>query len=92
MSIKERQKKTMEVYEITKCEKLICGVKTEYCFLRIGLSHYRIKIRRGNSEAESDFNGDFFNVVGLFKTMIDTDTLPENLSEIACDIKNSFCV
>ena len=82
----------MEVYEITKCKKLVCGVETEYYFLKTCSSHYQIKICRESSETEEEFNGDFFDVVKLFKTIVDTDTLPENLSEIACDIKNSFCV
>ena len=83
---------TMELYEIAKYQKVICGIETEYYFFKKNSECYRIVICRENQKTHEDFTGDFFETASLFKLIVDTDTLPENLSEIASDIKNSFCV
>ena len=82
----------MNLSEIVKCEKEICGIDTEYYLFRIDDKRYRICIYRENINTSAEFYCDFFDVVELFKAIVKTDTLPENLSEIACDIKNSFYV
>lgn len=82
----------MKTQEIVKYKKEICGVNTEYSFFRVDEMRYQICICRGDTSEKAEFGGDFFSIGELFKIIVDTNTMPENLPEIACDIKNSFCV
>ena len=82
----------MELYEIAKVNKNICGIQTEYTLFKANSNIYSIEIKRGEDTVKEVFNGDFFSIVKLFETIFNTDTLPENLPEIACDAKNTFYV
>ena len=78
--------------EIVIRNKQICGVDTQYKFYKNDENSYEIGISRGPKDGALTYIGDFFDAVALFKTMIETDTLPENLEDIAEDIKNFVTV
>jgi len=77
----------MKTCEIVTREKTVCGAAVRYSLTKLAEESYEIKII-GHSEASAVFDGDFFEIVDLFKTMIITDTLPENLFDIHQDFKN----
>ena len=82
----------MKAQEIVKCEKEICGINTQYYLFKVSESRYQICISRGNTSEKAEFDGDFFDIADLFKIIVNTNTLPESLADIACDFKNSVCV
>ena len=82
----------MKFCEIEKIRKTILGDETEYTLYKETSNTYSIEIAKGNDIAKADFYGNLFTVVKLFEIIFNTDTLPENLSDIACDIKNTIFV
>ena len=82
----------MALQEIIKLKKEICGTETGYLLSKERKNVFSIEITRNSDLAKEDFYGDFFDVVRLFEIIFNTNTLPENLSEIAYDVKNSIWV
>ena len=78
--------------EIASRTKLIRGINTQYKLCKENENSYEMGISRGLNNGTLLYNGDFFDAVALFKTMCETDTLPENLEDIAEDIKNFVTV
>ena len=77
----------LKTCEIARCEKFICGNKVQYELIRCSDETYRICASDDQSEFSSEFKANFFDIVELFKTMVNTQTLPENIPDIAEDYK-----
>ena len=71
--------------EIATYEKSILGVETGYCLKRISRNTYEISIKRRDTEKRVNFEGDLFDIFDLFRLIVDSDTLPENMDDIAED-------
>ena len=75
----------LKTCEIARCEKFICGNKVQYKLIRCSDEIYRICVSDDLSKASAEFKANFFDIVGLFKTMVDTETLPTNIPDISED-------
>lgn len=74
---------------ITKYERLVCGLRTEYCLTKNSEGAYEVTVNRNGESATALFCGEFFEIVNLFKNIINTDTLPDNICDIAEDFNDS---
>lgn len=63
----------------------ICGKEVKYTLFKLDETEYEISVWRDGIEESAKFFCDFFTVVDLLKVMENTDTLPENIKEIAED-------
>ena len=79
------KEKSCNCCEIATYEKIILGVETGYCLKRISESTYEISIKRRDIEKRVNFEGDLFDIFDLFRLIVDSDTLPENMDDIAED-------
>lgn len=76
------------ICEIDRCQKTVGGKNTEYRLERTKEAHYEIVITRDCESVREEFYGSFFDIAELYKMIVETDTLPENLVDISQDIKS----
>ena len=74
-----------EGLQIAVHSKTICGKSVKYSLYKLSENEYEISILKDGIEECAIFECDFFRVAELFKVIEDTDTLPENIKEIAED-------
>ena len=79
------KEKSCDFCEIATYEKIILGVETRYCLKRISQNTSEISIKRRKTEKRVSFEGDLFDIFDLFRCIVDSDTLPENMDDIAED-------
>lgn len=79
--------KSRESCEIARYERNILGVETQYSLKRASEASYEVSVKRGTEEKNVIFNGDFFEIFDLFRSIVISDTLPENMDGIAEDFK-----
>ena len=79
------EEKSCDFCDIATYEKIILGVPTSYRLKRIYQSAYEISIRRRDIEKRVIFKGELFDIFDLFRCMVVSDTLPENMDDIAED-------
>ncbi|MBQ7292727.1 MAG: hypothetical protein IJW79_03190 [Clostridia bacterium] len=65
--------------------KEICGKTVKYTLSRVSENAYEISAFRETAEESAIFYCDFFQAAELLKVMENTDTLPENIKDIADD-------
>ena len=82
----EEEKSTV-LCPIARLRKEILGVPTEYQLEFIKDGEYRIAVVRDGERGEAKVKGDFFHVTDIFKTVVETDTLPENMEYIESDFE-----
>ena len=76
--------KTQKLNVVTH-SKTICGKRVKYALCKLEESEYEISVWRDGREESAKFFCDFFTIVDLLKVIENTDTLPENIKEIAED-------
>ena len=74
-----------ERLQIAVYSKIICGKSVNYSLYKLSENEYEISIFKDGVEENAIFACDFFCAAELFKVIKDTDTLPENIKEIAED-------
>ena len=79
------KEKSCSCCEIATYEKIILGVETKYSLKRISENSYEISIERRDIQKRVAFEGDLFDIFDLFRCMVTSDTLPENMDDIAED-------
>ena len=72
-----------------KYEKSVNGINTEYQLTKNCTEVFEISVSRNREVVSESFAGDFFDALELFKLIVNTDTLPENLCDISEDYKNN---
>ena len=75
----------MNSYKIDEREQMINGSVAKYRLEQGDDGGFIIAIKRGSEEVAQRFAGDFLEIVGLYKTMVETYTLPENLEDLKYD-------
>lgn len=74
--------KSRECCEIARYERNILGLETQYCLKRASEASYEVSVKRGAEEKSVVFNGDFFEIFDLFRSIVISATLPENMDGI----------
>ncbi len=77
--------KSRECCEIAKYERSILGIETQYRLKRASEASYEVSVKRGDEEKSVIFYGDFFEIFDLFRSIVTSDTLPENMDGISED-------
>ena len=80
------EKKTEDL-QIAKYERTVCGAVTEYILAKSREDVYSVTVIRNGEIASAAFEGRFFDIADLFKKIVETDTLPENIYDISEDFK-----
>lgn len=81
------EEKRIALCPIARLRKEILGVPTEYQLEFIKDGEYRITVDRGGACGSATVKGDFFRVTDIFRAVVETDTLPENMEYIESDLE-----
>lgn len=82
------EKKT-QTAEIAKYVKIACGMQVEYSLVKKRDGVYIISVFDGFVLENASVEGDFLEITEFFGKIVNTFTLPDNLSEIAEDFNNT---
>lgn len=75
----------MKSHKIDEREQIINEGVAKYRLEQSADGVFTIAIQKEREEASESFAGDFFEIVGLYKAMVETNTLPENLEDLKSD-------